>query len=98
LNKQIVGDVTARVGARPSTGGPGAPLPKNYKSVANKVTMAMVAMPVALVTSWVLYERCESFAVPYFTSFCTHEGLLTMGFYSCVRRRQESAREAEDTS
>ncbi|PSS15257.1 hypothetical protein M430DRAFT_29245 [Amorphotheca resinae ATCC 22711] len=36
---------------------PETPLPSNYKSVANKVTMVIVAMPILLVTSWVLYER-----------------------------------------
>jgi hypothetical protein len=66
LNKQIVGDIATRAGARPNTGGPGGALPKNYKSVANKVTMVIVALPVALVTSWVLYERCESFLLPFF--------------------------------
>jgi hypothetical protein len=40
---------------------PETPLPSNYKSVANKVTMVIVAMPILLVTSWVLYERCELF-------------------------------------
>jgi uncharacterized phage infection (PIP) family protein YhgE len=60
LNKQIVSDIATRAGAKPNAGGPGAVLPKNYKSVANKITMVIVALPVALVTSWVLYERCES--------------------------------------
>jgi hypothetical protein len=63
LNKQIVGDIASRAGARPNAGGAVNPLPKNYKSVANKVTLAIVAMPVALVTSWVLYERCEYLSV-----------------------------------
>jgi hypothetical protein len=63
LNKQIVGDIANRAGARPNAGGAGNPLPKNYKSVANKVTLAIVAMPVALVTSWVLYERCEPLSI-----------------------------------
>jgi hypothetical protein len=40
---------------------PETPLPSNYKKVANKVTMVIVAMPILLVTSWVLYERCELF-------------------------------------
>ena len=34
-------------------------LPKNYNSVARRITLALVAAPIALVTSWVLYERCE---------------------------------------
>ncbi|MCJ1399652.1 hypothetical protein MMC11_002854 [Xylographa trunciseda] len=32
-------------------------LPKNYKSAARRVTLAMVAAPIAIVTSWVLWER-----------------------------------------
>ncbi|KAH8764554.1 hypothetical protein BGZ57DRAFT_953355 [Hyaloscypha finlandica] len=56
LNSQIVSNISTRAGARPNAS-QGSPLPKNYKSVANKVTMAIVAMPIAIVTSWVLYER-----------------------------------------
>ncbi|PMD17172.1 hypothetical protein NA56DRAFT_281167 [Hyaloscypha hepaticicola] len=56
LNSEIVSNITTRAGARPNPTS-GNPLPKNYKSVANKVTMAIVAMPIAIVTSWVLYER-----------------------------------------
>jgi hypothetical protein len=58
LNSEIVSNITTRAGARPNPTG-GNSLPKNYKSVANKVTMAIVAMPIAIVTSWVLYERCK---------------------------------------
>ncbi|KAE9367168.1 hypothetical protein N431DRAFT_418303 [Stipitochalara longipes BDJ] len=56
LNSEIVSNISTRAGARPNAS-QGNPLPKNYKSVANKVTMAIVAMPIAIVTSWVLYER-----------------------------------------
>ncbi|PMD50998.1 uncharacterized protein K444DRAFT_620180 [Hyaloscypha bicolor E] len=56
LNSEIVSNISTRAGARPNAS-QGSPLPKNYKSVANKVTMAIVAMPIAIVTSWVLYER-----------------------------------------
>ncbi|POS88113.1 hypothetical protein EPUL_001084, partial [Erysiphe pulchra] len=33
------------------------PLPPNYKSTKRKVTMAIVALPIVFVTSWVLFER-----------------------------------------
>ena len=33
--------------------------PPNYKPVARRVTAALVAMPIAIVTSWLLWERCE---------------------------------------
>ncbi|MCJ1438863.1 hypothetical protein MMC27_008253 [Xylographa pallens] len=32
-------------------------LPKNYKAAARRITLAMVAAPIAIVTSWVLWER-----------------------------------------
>jgi hypothetical protein len=56
MNRQIVSEISARAGARPAAANQ---LPKNYKSVARKVTLAIVAMPIAIVTSWVLYERCK---------------------------------------
>ena len=54
--------------AAPSQGSPGQTpprpasrskghLPPNYKSVARKVTLSMVALPIAIVTSWELYDR-----------------------------------------
>ena len=33
------------------------PAPLTYKSAARRVTLAIVAMPIAIVTSWVLYDR-----------------------------------------
>ncbi|RKF71667.1 hypothetical protein GcM1_250092 [Golovinomyces cichoracearum] len=33
------------------------PLPANYNATKRKVTMTIVALPIALVTSWVLFER-----------------------------------------
>lgn len=36
---------------------PAEPLPSKYKPAARRVTLAMVAAPIAIVTSWVLYER-----------------------------------------
>ncbi|CAG8971492.1 hypothetical protein HYALB_00002076 [Hymenoscyphus albidus] len=54
INKEIVSNITARAGARP---GGSNNLPPNYKSAARKVTMAIVAMPIAIVTSYVLYQR-----------------------------------------
>ncbi|KAF4633646.1 hypothetical protein G7Y89_g4468 [Cudoniella acicularis] len=56
LNSEIVSNITSRAGARPAASGSQA-LPPNYKLVARKVTMAIVAMPILIVTSWVLYER-----------------------------------------
>jgi hypothetical protein len=63
LNKEIVSNITARAGARPrpaSAAGSGS-LPSNYNNVARKVTMAIVAAPIAIVTSYVLYQRCKYF-------------------------------------
>lgn len=64
LNRTIVNNLTSNAvggGARirPPPHGQ-KPLPSNYNSVARKVTMAIVALPIALVTSWVLWERCKS--------------------------------------
>ncbi|KAL2061298.1 hypothetical protein VTL71DRAFT_7571 [Oculimacula yallundae] len=56
LNSAIVSNITTRAGARPNTSG-SQQLPKNYKPVARKVTMAIVALPIAIVTSYVLYQR-----------------------------------------
>jgi hypothetical protein len=58
LNSQIVDNITTRAGARPNTGGKNS-LPAGYKAAARKVTFAIVAMPIVIVTSWVLYERCK---------------------------------------
>ncbi|KAH7327440.1 hypothetical protein BKA65DRAFT_510601 [Rhexocercosporidium sp. MPI-PUGE-AT-0058] len=56
LNSKIVSNITTRAGARPNTSG-SQQLPKNYKPVARKVTMAIVALPILIVTSYVLYQR-----------------------------------------
>ncbi|TVY52124.1 hypothetical protein LCER1_G005115 [Lachnellula cervina] len=56
LNSEIVSNITTRAGARPNTAGSRA-LPANYKLAARKVTMAIVAAPILIVTSYVLYER-----------------------------------------
>ncbi|KAH6692803.1 hypothetical protein BKA61DRAFT_624635 [Leptodontidium sp. MPI-SDFR-AT-0119] len=56
LNSTIVSNITTRAGARPNTPG-SQQLPKNYKPVARKVTMAIVALPILIVTSYVLYQR-----------------------------------------
>lgn len=56
LNSQIVSNITTRAGARPNTAG-SRPLPPNYKSVARKVTSAIVALPIAIGTSYWLYQR-----------------------------------------
>jgi hypothetical protein len=60
LNSDIVSNITTRAGARPNTEG-SKQLPQNYKAVSRKVTMAIVALPIAIVTSYVLYQRCKSF-------------------------------------
>ncbi|CAG8959128.1 hypothetical protein HYFRA_00012991 [Hymenoscyphus fraxineus] len=54
INKEIVSKITARAGARRRGSNN---LPPKYKSAARKVTMAIVAMPIAIVTSYVLYQR-----------------------------------------
>lgn len=54
LNAAIVNNITSANGARPNRE---QPLPPNYKPVARKVTLAIVALPVLLVTSWVLWDR-----------------------------------------
>ncbi|KAL5328038.1 hypothetical protein ACEPPN_005745 [Leptodophora sp. 'Broadleaf-Isolate-01'] len=56
LNSTIVSNIATRAGARPNTPG-SQQLPKNYKPVARKVTMAIVALPILIVTSYVLYQR-----------------------------------------
>ncbi|TVY32451.1 hypothetical protein LSUB1_G008289, partial [Lachnellula subtilissima] len=56
LNSAIVSNISTRAGARPNTAGSRA-LPPNYKSVARKITMGIVAAPILIVTSYVLYER-----------------------------------------
>ncbi|PVH81314.1 hypothetical protein DL98DRAFT_571198 [Cadophora sp. DSE1049] len=56
LKSAIVSNITTRAGAKPNTAG-SQQLPKNYKPVARKVTMAIVALPIAIVTSYVLYQR-----------------------------------------
>ncbi|PQE24321.1 hypothetical protein CJF31_00002572 [Rutstroemia sp. NJR-2017a BVV2] len=57
LNQAITSQLTTRAGARPTAGGQQKPLPSNYKSVARRVTMTIVALPIAIVTSWVLWDR-----------------------------------------
>ncbi|KAG4437807.1 hypothetical protein IFR05_006694 [Cadophora sp. M221] len=56
LNSTIVSNIATRAGARPNTSG-SQQLPKNYKPVARKVTMTIVALPILIVTSYVLYQR-----------------------------------------
>ena len=60
LNAFAVSTLSAR--AHPSRPAPklkDGGLPKDYKAAARKITLAMVAAPIAIVTSWVLWERCE---------------------------------------
>ncbi|KAE8441093.1 hypothetical protein EG329_005888 [Mollisiaceae sp. DMI_Dod_QoI] len=56
LNSEIVSKISTRAGARPNAAG-SKQLPNNYKSTARKVTMTIVALPIAIVTSYVLYQR-----------------------------------------
>jgi hypothetical protein len=58
MNSEIVSNISTRAGARPNAG-PSGKLPPNYKSTARKYTAAIVAMPILIVTSYVLYERRE---------------------------------------
>ncbi|KAI9712891.1 MAG: hypothetical protein M1812_006760 [Candelaria pacifica] len=46
---------TGRFGTKPKTND--AALPANYKSAARRFTFAIIALPIAIVTSYVLYER-----------------------------------------
>ncbi|QSZ32468.1 hypothetical protein DSL72_002042 [Monilinia vaccinii-corymbosi] len=62
LNRSITEGLTGRSlggggGRRARPGETPRPLPRNYQSVARRVTMTIVALPVALVTSWVLWDR-----------------------------------------
>ncbi|KAF7853918.1 hypothetical protein EAF04_010584 [Stromatinia cepivora] len=57
LNQSITSRLTTPAGARPSMGKGEKPLPGNYQSVARRVTMTIVALPILLVTSWVLWDR-----------------------------------------
>ncbi|KAJ8058907.1 hypothetical protein OCU04_011893 [Sclerotinia nivalis] len=57
LNQSIISRLTTPAGARPSMGKGEKPLPGNYQSVARRVTMTIVALPILLVTSWVLWDR-----------------------------------------
>lgn len=61
MNKEIVNNITQPHGARREAGRQGqrkeGELPPGYASTARKVTLAIVALPIALVTSWVLWER-----------------------------------------
>ncbi|KFY32856.1 hypothetical protein V495_08661, partial [Pseudogymnoascus sp. VKM F-4514 (FW-929)] len=56
LNAKIVDNISKPAGARPSAGGQ-QQLPPGYKPVARKVTMTIVALPIAIVTSYVLWQR-----------------------------------------
>lgn len=62
MNANIVSNLTSRAGARPlpRAANPASKgLPPNYQQTARKVTSAIVALPIVLVTSYVLYDRCE---------------------------------------
>lgn len=58
LNSAVVSNISERAGARPNTARSKA-LPQSYNTVARKITLAIVAMPIAIVTSYVLYQRCK---------------------------------------
>ncbi|TGO23590.1 hypothetical protein BPAE_0127g00100 [Botrytis paeoniae] len=58
LNQSITSRLTTPAGARSMGRGKGEkPLPGNYQSVARRVTMTIVALPILFVTSWVLWDR-----------------------------------------
>ncbi|TEY37140.1 hypothetical protein BOTCAL_0531g00030 [Botryotinia calthae] len=58
LNQSITSRLTTPSGARSMGRGKGEkPLPGNYQSVARRVTMTIVALPILFVTSWVLWDR-----------------------------------------
>ncbi|CAD6445962.1 5a755dae-42dd-4376-9e6d-b95d36e24091 [Sclerotinia trifoliorum] len=57
LNQSITSRLTTPAGARPLMRKGDKPLPGNYQSVARRVTMTIVALPILLVTSWVLWDR-----------------------------------------
>ncbi|ESZ94827.1 hypothetical protein SBOR_4787 [Sclerotinia borealis F-4128] len=57
LNQSITSRLTTPAGARASSAPGAKPLPKNYQSVARRVTMTIVALPILFVTSWVLWDR-----------------------------------------
>ncbi|KAM0133761.1 hypothetical protein ACHAP3_005894 [Botrytis cinerea] len=58
LNQSITSRLTTPSGARSMGKGRGEkPLPGNYQSVARRVTMTIVALPILFVTSWVLWDR-----------------------------------------
>ncbi|KUJ09622.1 uncharacterized protein LY89DRAFT_690085 [Mollisia scopiformis] len=56
LNSEIVSNISTRAGARPNTSG-SKDLPKNYQSVARKVRNTIVALPILIGTSYILYQR-----------------------------------------
>jgi hypothetical protein len=57
MNAEIVSKISSAAGAKPGTSK--GDMGSKYKSAARRVTATIVALPILLVTSWVLYERCE---------------------------------------
>ncbi|KAM3084119.1 hypothetical protein ACMFMG_001775 [Clarireedia jacksonii] len=57
LNQAITSQLTMPGGARPTGSQQQKPLPSNYQSVARRVTMTIVALPIVIVTSWILWDR-----------------------------------------
>ncbi|KAI9852784.1 MAG: hypothetical protein M1824_001718 [Vezdaea acicularis] len=49
-NAAAVGSISERAGAH-------GKLPAGYAGTARKITYVIVALPIAIVTSWVLYDR-----------------------------------------
>ncbi|KAK6603619.1 hypothetical protein H4I96_06387 [Botrytis cinerea] len=61
LNQSITSRLTTPSGARSMGKGRGEkPLPGNYQSVARRVTMTIVALPILFVTSWVLWDSSRT--------------------------------------
>ncbi|KAI9815978.1 MAG: hypothetical protein M1827_001970 [Pycnora praestabilis] len=56
INAYAVSQLSARRSGPPPRIDDGR-LPDKYKSAARRITMAIVALPIAIVTSYVLYQR-----------------------------------------
>jgi hypothetical protein len=82
MNSAVVSQISERAGARQSRPGSKA-LPNNYKPVARKVTLAIVALPIAIVTSYVLWQRRE-----YCKGGLTSEGQVLMCFQWFLEKRR----------
>ena len=53
-------------------------MPQKYKAAARRVTLAIVAMPIAIVTSWVLYDRSTCIS-PVYVDDVRLNGVVVLG-------------------